>query len=487
MNENNLTGSWSIPDGKSYPGQLCIDHKTGNITLEIYGTDYINGVEIDLNNDILGKRRVGYFNYLWGNSTPYGRITLVGCNWRALSHIGNELFSIKYDAAFLLSGIHITAKSDFLIKSGRFSFPYLGSFYAGFNHVSMSNRETELQNIEQVSEHILQVTEELKLSFNTVISRTILEFTVSSKTEINDFLTFQYLVEVPFSRLMADAFRFRKLLEFSYGEPLTHQIHSVEIHDSQLAPHLGEKLNKDGVGYYVTSFTLSENKKIERGLHNQNHMLLSNWQLSTESLDNVIIKWYQNGHLNNIYDYYLDSNNWFQGIKEVKLSNVMFNNRFLNLIQGLEDYYREFLESGKTALDRQEFEDKKKKVLSHIKQAELKKWLNNTFKAPQYASLEEKLTTIVGECLPVINAVFQSLDWTVFPVSAKDFRNKLSHGMNKNTNLGQGLTLDYHIAQLLLCICILKSLEIPYIVNLIKTNYKMQETVGTIRRLQKSI
>ncbi|GAC1598077.1 MAG: hypothetical protein NVS3B19_20280 [Ginsengibacter sp.] len=457
MTEHKTTGNWSIPGGKSYPGQLDVNYETGTMILEIYSTEYIDGVAIDFKNDLFAERATSYFNYIWGNTDSGSDITLYRCIWLGTAGMGTNLFSTKYEADFRFLGIHVTAEKEFLIKSGKFSFPYLGGFYNGWHHESIPATEFDYTRIGKVTEHALAINDELELTFSSGIVDRILELSVAHKIETNDYLIFTYKNDVPFSRLLNDSVTFRKLLEFSQAKPLRHKIHSIRIDFSQLKLGSATFIPQNNPGFSVTNFTLSDNKKIAQGAIQQNHMLISNWKMAKDDLNALIIQWYNNTHLYNIYDYYLDSNNWFQGVKDAKLSNVMFNNRFLNLIQGLEDYYREHLETLKVQNARQNFDAKKKAVLDSIKDAALKNWLNNTFKATQYAKLEEKLLSIASDCRPVLEKVFKPIDWTLFPQTAKDFRHKLSHGMNKNTNMGPKLNLDYHMARLLLCICILKT------------------------------
>ncbi|KAA2240310.1 hypothetical protein F0L74_29555 [Chitinophaga agrisoli] len=210
---------------------------------------------------------------------------------------------------------------------------------------------------------------------------------------------------------------------------------------------------------YVRNYTLRRKKKIDRTLLTAKNMLLSGWTSSRQEINEVIIKWFKNERFYNIYEYYLDSNNWFQG-SDAKLSNVMFNNRFLNLIQGLEDYYRERFEIILTAEDRKKFDEKKKAILDQIPPSPLKQWLNNTFKFTKYPKLEEKLLTIVNELESDLDKLFANISLANFPQTAASFRNNLSHGMTKELNQGLSFYKDYFTAQTLLGICILKTLGV---------------------------
>jgi hypothetical protein len=223
---------------------------------------------------------------------------------------------------------------------------------------------------------------------------------------------------------------------------------------------LGWEVNRsDKVLVHVYNYTLKQKREIDTHGYHSRHLLVSRHTCSKEELNQVILTWFANEKLYNIYEYYIESNNWLQGTK-AKLSNVMFNNRFLNLIQGLEDYYREYYEIIKTAADREIFESKRTAAVNYITDPTLKQWVNNTFKFKKTPSLTEKLSTIVTELAPDISKLFQGISLEDFPQSAADFRNDLSHGRNKEINLGRRLHRDYFIAQVLLGVCILRTLGV---------------------------
>lgn len=480
MGAHKITGNWSIPGGKEFPGQLDVDCHDGKILLEIYSSVYMDGSIIRFMHDKVPH----YLEYIWGQGSHMGRITLYECNWHGTSIIGEKLYVTKYRAKFKFLGLHFSTKNGPLILSGKFSFPNLGSFYDGWKSMKLRASDFDYNEINKNYSQKLIINSALELEFISYISGHVTEMNVSYSIEKYEYVIFHYKNEVPLSQLLKDAITFRKLLSFSFSQPTIHKIHSVEISHSQINHPIDTYKQTDRSYMQVTNFTMNQNKVISRDILHQNHMLLSEWKMSKPELNNVITKWFENTHLSNIYEYYLDSNNWFQGIKEATLSNVMFNNRFLNLIQGLEDYYREHLESAKTKSDRQQFDDKKKQVMSLIKDASLKKWLNDTFSAPQYAKLEEKLSAIVAHCTPVIHQAFTIINWYDFPGSAKEFRNQLSHGMNKEINQGEKLHLDYKLAQMLLCTCILQSLELQNLPKLITLNVQLRRIINEIQILQ---
>ena len=188
---------------------------------------------------------------------------------------------------------------------------------------------------------------------------------------------------------------------------------------------------------------------------------------------------------------YLDSHNWFEGTNAV-LSNVMYNNRCLNLIQGLEDYHRKQIETSETEkaeYDSQrvlEFNQNKREALKLANgNSEIKKWLNDTLnlKAKE-SSLKERLLWLIEKSNPILLELFEGEDqFSIFPNFAKEYRDILSHGNLENTFLGDDFDRLFLMSQLLLTICILKSLKIDdgSITKLIKHKTDFRSTIYEIR------
>jgi len=189
-------------------------------------------------------------------------------------------------------------------------------------------------------------------------------------------------------------------------------------------------------------------------------MLVSKWRMEKSELDSLIKKWFANNKFYNIYDIYIESNNWFQNSNSI-LSNVMFNNRFLNIVQGLESYYINVLKSkNSNQLDLEKtkviFEQNKKKVLSKIEgDPDLRMWCNSNLAHKHKSILQPKLETILFKIIlslnDIISPIFGESDMIRhFPIFASRVRNNLSHGLNSKTDQGDALRAFFQIAQILL-------------------------------------
>ena len=453
------SGEWWLPGKKKYPGQLIIDEKEQTIRLEIFGTEFIEERPIKI-----PETYPEHFHALILGDSPLS--TLYNCHWTGCSEIGRNLYRTTYSIEYVFTGVHFS-EADIPVRAGTFLFPHLSTWYDGDAlHAKLKGKQGIFLDGKHVVESVLsddriKVNDNLSLQLWDEVLEHIEEMNISYKVEYSKYIRFQYEQNIPFKNLLKDAITFLKLLSFCFGRPLNLFIiyMHVEKEKVETSDDLGPLHRSDKLLVHVNNYTLKQKKEIETHSYHGRHLLLSRHTCSKRELDQIIVTWFSNDRLYNIYEYYLDSNNWLQGTN-AKLSNIMFNNRFLNLIQGLEDFYREHYETMKTAGERTSFDFRKNTAMNYITDPALKHWVNNTFKFTKTPTITEKLTTIVTELLPDIAKLFHGLSFVDFPQSAADFRNDLSHGKNKDINLGRRLRRDYYIAQVLLGVCILRSLGV---------------------------
>lgn len=480
-------GQWSVPDGTVVPGQLTIDYEDGNLLLEIYSTLDIEGNNADLLFNSINAVRNYYVEVIWGFAGELGDVTLFQCSWHSSEGVGAGLIINRYRAEFLIRDIHLG--KDFKVNSAKFSYPYLGGFFFGFHHLDLLHEITDTDLLETYFNKEMIVTDNLKMNYRSDIRDFFLDLGNNKKTQVIDELIFKYNEPVQLQDLMIDALNFRHLLEFSYGSRLPMQLKEIHFADLPEEQKLRKRLHDENENLYynVTNFNLNNAETIQMGTLNQNEMLFSRWTLSLEELTGVIQRWYKLPNLKNIVDYYLESVNERTGIKAPQ-THIKINNLFLNLIQALEDFYREVLEPEAIKKDRVQFEDKKNTILKDIKDPALKQWLNNTFKFTRYLPLEDKLQAVVDHVRPALEKVFKPLDWSRFPNASKDLRHTLSHGMNKSRSLNADLYLNYYMAKLLLTSCLLIVLEIDplFYRATLKSNYLHNELFGEIINRQKA-
>jgi hypothetical protein len=329
-------GQWSIPGGTAIPGQLSVDYEKGKILLEVYSAIDIEGNDADiLFNSITGKRNF-YVDYIWGFAGELGDVTLFQCTWNSSEGLGAGLFINRYTAEFIFHSIHLT--KNFKLKSAKLCFPYLGGFCFGFHRLDLPLEGSNNEIPEEYHTQKIVISEQLTLDIRSRIIERLENLFTKKQIQIEDHVLFEYSEDVPFQRLMRDASTFKRLLEFSYGQTLPFQLQLIfpdaATLDAKLNTHFRyQEMRTEG--FPVTNFSLNETKEIPMGTLNQNEMLLSRWTIGLEELTLLIQRWFKQTRMKNIVEYYLETVNEYGGEPQ-RLTSVMMNNRFLNLIQGLK-------------------------------------------------------------------------------------------------------------------------------------------------------
>lgn len=326
------------------------------------------------------------------------------------------------------------------------------------------------------------ISENLEFELIDTVERRMLEVGVSHSITYKKLTRFNYSVAVTFKDALKDASIFKNFLEFSFGDKVNYKLLDIHVSSKHvLKKNANFPFETDDCFSYVGNYSLNKGEDVNKHQRHQNGMLLSINNCKKEELNAIIKKWFENKKFYNIYDFYLDSNYWTIKSKAF-LTNVMFNNRFLNIVQGLEDYFREIINC---EINQQEFFTNKQKALGLIKDEVLKKWLNDNFKPPKFQTLEQKLKIILEDLKGIFKKeLFDNTFYETFPQYATAMRNKLSHGKNKETYQGVKLHIYFLLGQVLLGICILKTLEIKDIPGKIRGYYEWNKSLGEIIRFK---
>lgn len=469
MKDYDYRGDWYLPGSeKKFPGRVSINEETKSITLEVFGDKTIEGTVIK---NLFDYERQRFHPLVLGDCG--GQVTLYNCTPACTQAIGKAMYQIEYRAQFLFMAIHIV-NPDFLVQSATFKYPYLASWYDGWQSLDKIKLAESAEfgievDVGEGEPDYIAVTDNLTLALYDKVSRRMIEVGVHHSVKYQKNIAFTYRKPVSFEDLISDAIILKKLLEFTYGKPIPYKLVAIKVPKEFISierDYLFE--NEKVVTCYVASYELHKGKDVNKHDRHQNYMLVSRWNCSKDELNQIVRNWYVNKHLHNIYDYYIDSNNWLQD-SDAQISNVMFNNRFLNLVQALEDYHRKCMNHGVEA--EQDFLNKKQQVLTCIKDAALKKWLNDNFKPPKHIKLEEKLEAILELIKPIfLPSLTDHPIFTTFPTYAKNKRNELSHGMNKETYQGAVFHVNFYLARIILGVCIMHSLEVIEINKKINRN-----------------
>jgi hypothetical protein len=462
-----INGEWFLPGSSlKLPGRLLFKEKSKKIILQIFGDKYIEGEPV-ISPEPKDKRyHSKNYNDKYANAhlliNGIGRetVTLYNARWAGTKDIGKDIYLIKYDIQFVFFGSHITSIDTFLLTSATLIFPYLSTWFDGWESLDkmriFEDKEFSLSDFIHNKKAVppVHVRDGLQFIIYDEYRKSMKEIGVHHSVRFQKKIDFQYDNPVSFEGLLDDISIFGKLLEFCFGKQINEKLLSVTFHG-------------DNKRLLVGNYSLHHGESINQHSQHQNYILLSRWIMESQDLISVIQKWYSNKSFFSIYDIYNDSNYWFQHEQAI-LSNVMFNNRFLNIVQGLESFYHK-TNPGKNKIKNEiaknEFEKNKKLILASIKDKQLKEWTNSNLnfkeKIKKPPNLEKILTLVIQSNNEILIPIFGKSEIVdFFPRFASKIRNNLSHGLHEKTYQGEVLHVMFHFGQILLAICILKSLEV---------------------------
>jgi hypothetical protein len=497
LQETQSIGEWFLPGRKNkVSGRLCFDDAAKEIILEFVSDTHLDGEPVIKS----GKNKEkGYhadkFNqdFLANHAIILGltpeKITLYHCYLAEVKKIGKNLFSVQYRIKYVFYGVHRNTLEKIQISSGSFSFPYLGCWYdsEGFlehdNQLEAGFRFPSRFGYSDPS--ILDCRRDLQLIIADVDTA---HLKTNNRTRLykDKSVEFKYRRPASFGQLFQDALIFRKLLEFALGRPLRFMINKVAVRQK------GKMIQIP-----VWNVDLHKGEDLNNLTMHQRYMLISDWNMDRSDQNQVIKKWYENEHLHPMYDYYIDTNHWFRD-KGALLTNVMFNNRFLNIVQGLDAFHKRTLQKTPPPSDdkkREEFDANLKAVIDVLKKggfADLTSWVNKTITYRKTAGrLQPKNERIIAEVIAsikdIIDPIFgQNQLLLSFPEKAATIRDPLSHGHHDKTDLGPELPLLFHLGQIILACCILKSLEVKDIDTKIRRSSPFIEYLNEILSPPKS-
>ncbi|HEY9362633.1 MAG TPA: hypothetical protein VIQ00_05195, partial [Chitinophagaceae bacterium] len=127
MKDYDYHGDWFLPGSdEKFPGRVSIKEEIKSIVLEIFGNSTIEGTVIK---KLFDYERQRFHPLILGEGAV--RVTLYNCTWAGTQVIGKEMYQIEYRAQILFHAVHIF-NPGFLLQSGTFRYPYLASWYDGW-------------------------------------------------------------------------------------------------------------------------------------------------------------------------------------------------------------------------------------------------------------------------------------------------------------------------------------------------------------------
>ncbi|HWA34270.1 MAG TPA: HEPN domain-containing protein, partial [Cyclobacteriaceae bacterium] len=469
-------GEWFLPGRQiMFPGVVAEEPKTGKLFLSLYTSENLDGTA-------LGHGRASY-PIILGNALHQTPVTLYNCTWRGTKYIGTRFAEITYQIDVIIDGAQYDKEDDIMVKSVLVEFPIFANWYDRGEADEKLQRHLRTNKIDsKIAEELVQIDANLSVAYVEHVNETNMLYEQSIEYKYNKWVDFRYSNDVPFERAREDWFNYARLLEFTTGKRIAHTVIRLILNATKSIKHRSIIKEREHIPMPCIVYNHYKNIDASGRFIHQNSMLFSSWKMDKDQLNNITRAWFKNRELYPIYDYYLDSNNWFENTT-ARLSNVMFNNRFLNLIQGLEAYHTRL--NDEYAADYENFTTNRDRISGLINEPELKIWFVKHVNYSPKFHLVQRLEGLLSRYEQVLNALFGGTAiLKSFPTEARDYRNKLSHGMLKETNLGDDVRVCYLSAQLLLCICVLESLAIDQgaITKILAHNSQYQPTVMEIRK-----
>src|SRR5690554_5730928 len=469
------SGLWYLPNSRNkIPGKLFLDNNKRTITLQLFTTSYLNGNQFTLGDT---KREDNYVELILGDTSNsfLGDITLFACSFSKLAPIGGDLYQLHYSVQFVFNYVHILQRTHLKFNHIEVLYPNSDNFYNGWDSINYEEENPRNECVKVSS--TFRIDDELSID---IVDSKRHKFSMSKNYEVKhtNYLKFNYNKTVDIDRVYQDCGTLKKMMEYSSRRKLAFIIKSAKIdfknikeydQPTNLILQKSDDVEEKMAHTYIYSRLTLDQKPFEkrRKLH-QNLLLFSAWTESQNSLHNLMKKWFDNERLHPIYDFYIDTIDWS---KDGPISNVNFNNRYLNLIQGLEAYY-DYLKP-EYKYTNETFVAERQKVYNALESKELKKWVGNHLKFPKQPTLSSKLKFLCDRYSEVLFNLEANTDIIKsYPYKAKEYRHKLSHGKISKTFQGKDLNSLYGFSQALLCICILDSIGMEHktIANRIDAN-----------------
>ncbi|MBT1688861.1 ApeA N-terminal domain 1-containing protein [Dawidia soli] len=438
-----INGDWFSPKNPTtkLPGTLTIDD--GAMELQLYTeTDFLGQPLYDNENEI------SQYSIILGE-TWQGKITLVNCDLVAKNKIGKKFATFSISPKLMFEGEHFASTNDINATAISCSYTYLSAWMEDLTH------ESPFKNITgQLSDLDPRLNKELVIDiengFSVHIHQFLREHDITKRTrvshQIHHSVDFVSKTNRPFVEFEEKAIAFQKLMELALDCSITIQW----------------SMMKCGLKNQTTVFITKASSRNRVSKDSDSHrspssMLFSYYKLGEHGFKNAINKWFASyTQFSTVYDIYLDTNKRYNETG-ILLTSIMFNNRVLNIIQGLEQYHR--LSNPQDDETKDAFKESLKPILAKLDSKE-KDWLKaRAFR--KTTRLEDRLVRLLEVYATSFTGIFdapsEKLD---FAKHLAEIRNSLSHGRNEKSDIGAENQDAYIKARILLLVCILDSIGI---------------------------
>ena len=477
------TGKWFLPHSSiELSGKLVINRQKNQAELKLYSSCDINGIEIK--SDIYTPQD---YNTICGRCDLSYQFTLTECRFKSASYFIDNLYEIVYEPNFTYTGGVFFNGDKTLATQLTCKFPYLSDWYDTnqlfFGSYFQTPEEDQLKRaipIENLKTIII-----IDSSFSIEIERHYEQHDFSLSTEVSleiqHSVNFISIKPITLGELKKKAYSFMKLMMLALGKQIYTNFTSVIVDSNELEKTEKPLRNRLNIIYF--SDYLKRNIVEIKNTH-RNSMLFYGGNGNHDKLNQVIKNWYNSyDEFSTIYDIYLDTFEWFKDT-DIVLTEVMFKNRFLNLIQALESYHSltdfELKNEEKTIIT------EKAKTLIENLEAEDKKWIIERI-SPLHITVNVRLKKLIcSELSTVTSEFFNSVsEKKSFIFKIKKIRDDISHG-NKVILDSNEVSEYYNKTLLILLSCILKNLKYTNeeILNLFSKTHSYSNRILYLKKMK---
>lgn len=473
-----MAGIWYVPNLEvQHEGYITI--KKNRLYLILHTANTFEGQPLSDSFNVVHNN----YPIIVGNSR-HGKCTLYKCRWAGCEPIGKEMHKLKYEVQFVFLNAVVENENDLLVKSADFQFSNLSSWYDGYKSMSRVSPYTgtfigdrEMRPDTRNSQKIVKVTDNINFVFIDSFPQRLEPGGNEIALTFQKYLRIEFVNPVSFDTLISEAIYFSELLSTCFFSQASFSLLATTFID-KVYSHFGKDIYNRVESSMTYNYSINHGKPITDNLLSSNSMLISRWKFEETEMNNIIRKWFENRKYSKVYDYFIDSHKWSIN-SWYYVSDVMFNNRFLNMVQGIEGYYNL---SCNVAIDNNSFNSKKQEIIDAIKpnNPELAIWADDIIKPPTL-NLKKKLEHLLEQFKPQISLRFGNhIVMKNFILKAVKYRNHLSHSVHKETYQGEELSTLFLAIQYLLALCILKSLNVDNFEKTMKENIKLNDAANEI-------
>lgn len=347
-------GEWCLANQQEIkiPGILTIDEQHSEISLQLFSEKEIS------------KK----FNRQFVNGhSGLDRITILNCKANSEEFISSKLYISKYSPRFVFIGCQFNSEEELKFKSVQINLTYLDQWLevrkGDFFKLEFPNDDTFTAKYNPRKDIIIKLNKECNLAFQ----RFCLPkggFNTPLDTDVKHYATFTFEQHQSFDVFLDLTVKLQNLFMLFIGKPLSVK---ERIGYSEKAIDVN-CINHFGIEYYpieIFNYKILE-RDIETKFVDFTEMLISTRHFSIEEIKQFILKWFTNYEkFEPVYDIFFHAIAPFWKDGGFTISNVTYNNAFLNIVQALESYHR--IKTNNTNADNRVFNSTKDSILKDAK------------------------------------------------------------------------------------------------------------------------